>query len=131
MYDFTAMIESGAVVTYSSDAIGPGESLRANPFYSMQIGATRVDIDFPLDPALYPGSVRPPASAKLGVEDMVRGYTIDGAVPFRFADKMGSIEPGKLANLVVLSDNIFEVPVERLRKVTAEAVYFEGKKIRG
>lgn len=131
MYDFTKMIESGAVVTYSSDAIGPMESLRANPFYSMQIGATRVDIDFPLDPALYPGSVRAPESAKLTVKDMVRGYTIDGAVPFRFEKKLGSIETGKLANMVVLSRNIFEIPVDELNTVAAEAVYFEGKKIRG
>lgn len=130
MYDFTTMIKSGAVVTYSSDAIGPGESLRANPFYSMQIGATRVDIDFPLDPELYPGSMRAPEHAKLSVKDMVHGYTIDGAVPFRFEDRLGSIETGKLANLVVCSRNIFEIPVEELSNVTAEAVYFEGRKIR-
>lgn len=130
MYDFTTMIESGAVVTYSSDAIGPGESLRANPFYSMQIGATRVDIDFPLDPEIYPASVRAPESAKLSVKDMVHGYTINGAVPFRFEDKLGSIETGKLANFVICSKNIFEISAEELSTVTAEAVYFEGRKIR-
>lgn len=131
MYDFTAMIESGAIVTYSSDVIGPGEAYRANPFYSMQIAATRVDIDFPLDPKQYPGSIRPPESAKLSVKDMLRGYTIDAAVPFRFEKKMGSIEPGKLANLVVLSDNIFEVPVDELHKIEAKMVFFEGKMIKG
>lgn len=130
MYDFTKIIESGAVVTYSSDTIGPMESLRANPFYGMQTAATRIDIDFPLDPELYPGSVRVPETAKLSVKDLVHGYTIAGAVPFRFEDKLGSIEEGKLANMVVLSRNIFEIPVEELNTVKAEAVYFEGRKIR-
>ena len=131
MYDFTKMIESGAVVTFSSDVIGPGEAYRANPFYGMQISATRVDIDFPLDPDIYEGSVRAPEAAKLSVEDMLKGYTIDAVVPFRFEDSMGSIETGKLANIVVLNKNIFKVPVNELSTVFPEAVYFEGRKIRG
>ena len=131
MYDFTGFIKSGAVVTYSSDVIGPLESLRADPFYGMQTAATRVDIDFPLDPEVYPGSVRPSESAKLSVEDMLRGYTIDGAVPFRFEKLMGSIEEGKLANLVVLDRNIFGIPVDRLNGTCCEEVFFEGRKIRG
>lgn len=131
MYDFTGFIESGAVVTYGSDVIGPMESLRADPFYGMQTAATRIDIDFPLDPALYPGSVRQPESAKLSVEDMLRGYTIDGAVPFRFEKNMGSIETGKLANIVVLDRNIFEIPVDQLNGTVCEQVFFEGRKIRG
>ena len=130
MYDFTKMIESGAVVTYGSDVIGPGEAYRANPFYGMQISATRVDIDFPLDPDIYRGSIRPPETAKLSVEDMLKGYTIDAAIPFRFEDKMGSIETGKLANIIILNKNIFEVPANELSTVFPEAVYFEGRKIR-
>ena len=126
MYDFTEMIRSGAVVTFSSDVLTSGEAYRANPFLGMEISATRVDPDLPLDGNKYPGSVRPPEKAKLTVEEMVKGYTIDGAVPFRFQDKMGSIEVGKQANLVVLNDDIFTIEPDRLHQVEALMVMFEG-----
>ena len=131
MYDFTKIIETGAVVTYSSDVIGMCESKRSNPFFGMECSHTRVDPEFPLDPAVYKGSVRPPESAKLSLEELVRGYTIRGAIPFRFEDRMGSIEEGKLAHLVILKQNLFEVPENEIHKIEPSAVMFEGKVISG
>lgn len=50
MYDFTKMLETGATVTYSSDVIGMCEEHRGNPWFGMEISATRVDLDDPLNP---------------------------------------------------------------------------------
>ena len=127
MYDMTKFIESGAVVTYGSDVIGMCEEHRGDPFFGMQISATRVDIEDPLDPDRYPGSVRPPESAKLSVEELIRGYTRYGAIPLRLEDKIGTIEAGKQADLAVLNKNIFQIPPEELRTVKPDAVMFEGR----
>lgn len=127
MYDMTKFIESGAVVTYGSDVIGMCEEHRGDPFFGMQISATRVDIEDPLDPDRYPGSVRQPESAKLSVEEMIRGYTRYGAIPLRLEDKIGTIEAGKQADLAVLNKNIFQIPPEELRTVKPDAVMFEGR----
>ena len=130
MYDMTRFIESGAVVTYGSDVIGVSEEYRGNPYFGMQISATRVDLEETLDPEKYPGSVRPPESAKLSIEELIKGYTRAGAVPLRLEDKLGSIEEGKQANLVVLDKNIFEIPLEEIHAIKPEAVMFEGEFIR-
>lgn len=130
MYDMTGFIETGAVVTYSSDVIGMCEEHRGNPFFGMQISATRVDIDDPLDSQRYPGSVRPPESAKLPVEEMIRGYTRYGAIPLRLEDRTGTLEEGMMANLVVLDKNIFEIPATEIHTVKPQAVMFEGEFIR-
>jgi predicted amidohydrolase YtcJ len=38
-------------------------------------------------------------------------------MPNREEDQIGTIEPGKLADLVVLSDDYFTVPDEKLKKI--------------
>ncbi len=130
MYDMTTFIETGAIVTYSSDVIGMCEEHRGNPFFGMQISATRVDIEDPLDPEKYPGSVRQPESARLTVEEMIRGYTRYGAIPLRLEDKIGTIEEGKQANLAVLNKDIFRIPLEEIHTIKPDAVMFEGEFIR-
>ena len=130
MYDFTTMLQSGAVVTYSSDVIGACEEERGNPYFGMQVSATRVDPECPLDPEVYPGSVRPPASAKLSTEVMIDGYTRQGAKPLRLEEKTGTLEPGKMANLMVLNRDIYQTPPEELSAIEPEIVLFEGKFIK-
>lgn len=130
MYDMTTMIESGAIVTYSSDVIGMCEEHRGNPYFGMEISATRVDLEDPLDPAQYPGSVRQPESAKLSVPELIRGYTRYGAIPLRLEDKIGVIEKGMKANLMVLDKNIFEIPLTEIHTIKPEKVMFDGKFIR-
>lgn len=126
MYDFTEMIRSGAVVTYSSDVIGMCEERRGNPFFGMEISATRIDTEYPLDPEKFPESIRPPQNARLSLKDLVDGYTRLGAIPLRLEDKIGTIEAGKLANLVVLDQNIFDIPVDKIHETETKAVMFEG-----
>lgn len=131
MYQFNPMIEQGVQVAFSSDVITWSKIDRMNPFYGMQIGHTRVDIEDPLDPDRFPGSVRPPESAKLSREILLKGSTLNGAKQMGWDHIMGSIEPGKLANLVVLSDNYFEVDPFEISKIKCEAVMFEGNLISG
>ena len=70
--------------------------------------------------------MRPPASAKLPLTDLLRGYTYNNAYRMRLLDRMGTIEPGKLANLVVLNRDIFETPAEEIASVDAEFVVYAG-----
>jgi predicted amidohydrolase YtcJ len=41
----------------------------------------------------------------------------------------GSIEPGKLADLVVLSDDIFTIPPEAIENTRVDMTIFDGKVI--
>lgn len=59
------------------------------------------------------------------------GYTINNAIGMGIADMVGSLEAGKLANLCILTDNVFEVPAEKIREIEAETVMFEGKVVKG
>ena len=131
MYQFNPIIDSGALVTFSSDVVTFYELHRADPFFSMQVAHTRVDPEFPLDPQKYPGSVRPPESAKLSREILLKGYTINGAKQMRMESRLGSLEKGKIANMNVISDNFFKVPADQISQISFDAVIFDGKVVAG
>lgn len=131
MYQFNPMIDSGALVAFSSDVVTYYELHRADPFFGMQVAHTRIDPEFPLDPAVYPNSVRPPESAKLSREVLLKGYTLDGAKQLRWEDKMGSIAVGKVANLNIISENLFHVEAEKIKEITFETVIFDGTVVHG
>lgn len=125
MYDFTEFIKAGEHVGFSSDVFSYNEAARANPWFGMQVSMTRVEPWFPMEQ--FPGSVRPPYSAKLTLRQLIHGYTVTNAIRMRLFDKMGSIETGKLANLVVLEQDIFNWPAEEFGKIDVNCTYFEGK----
>ncbi len=65
-------------------------------------------------------------------EEAMRLYTADNGWFFREEDRIGSIEPGKLGDLVVLSDDYFDaqkVPDSSLRKLHSVLTVVDGKVI--
>ena len=51
---------------------------------------------------------------RLTVEETVRGYTLGAAYAGRREKTEGSIETGKLADLIIVSQNIFEIDPHRI-----------------
>lgn len=131
MYRFNEIASSGAVLTFSSDVVTGYESHRSNPLFGMQVAATRVDPEYPLDPDRYPNSVRPEADAVLSRELLLQGYTINGAKQLRLADKMGSLVAGKVANLCVMSADLFDAEPSSIGEIKFDAVVFEGRVVAG
>ena len=123
---FLEIIESGAQTAFSTDTTSMFEFNRSNPFWGIQCGYTKVDIEYPLDPKKYPGSVMPPENEKIPIEYALKGFTIEGAKQMRIADKTGSLEAGKKANLILLSDNCFEVDPFHIKDIEVIYSLFEG-----
>jgi predicted amidohydrolase YtcJ len=64
---------------------------------------------------------------RISVRDALRAYTINGAkVGFEEKEK-GSLEPGKLADLVVLSDDIYKVDPKKIRNLQVALTMVGGK----
>lgn len=76
--------------------------------------------------------VRAPESERLDLEQLIRGYTLDAAYQLRMEDRTGSIETGKLADLVVIREPLFEMHNSKeIYKIVPLAVIVAGKVIRG
>ena len=63
------------------------------------------------------------------VEQMIESYTINGAYAAKLEDETGSIEVGKSADLVVLSENILELPPEEITQAKVELTLFRGRPV--
>ena len=131
MYRFTEIADSGAVLAFSSDVVTGYELHRAAPLFGMGVAHSRVDPEFPLDPARYAGSLRPASGDRLAREVLLRGYTIDGARQLGIATSTGSLEVGKSADLVVLSEDPLGVDESRIGAISVDAVVFEGRVVSG
>lgn len=64
---------------------------------------------------------------KIGILDAIRMYTYNGAYASYEEDIKGSIEPGKLADLVILSENILQTPPDKIRDVRTDLTMIDGE----
>ncbi len=71
-------------------------------------------------------SYLPPARERVSLEEMVEAATINGANANFLENEVGSIEVGKRADIVVLSENLFNIDTEEIPNVRIEMTFFEG-----
>jgi predicted amidohydrolase YtcJ len=67
------------------------------------------------------------AEQAIDLESAIRAYTINPAIAMGIDALTGSLEPGKSADLIILDQNVFEVPASRIGKTIVETTYFEGR----
>lgn len=131
--DFTQFIKDDICYGFSSDNISPMENDRTSLFIGMQNAMTRIEMgigyievtDFEKHP-----NGRPPESSKFTLEQCIHAATWNNAKRMRILDKIGSIEVGKRACLIVLDKDIFTIPVNDIHTIETECVYFDGKELR-
>ena len=93
-----------------------------NPFYTIYAAVTRCD-----DEGKPTGCNS--ATEKLPLAQVLKAYTAGAAQVYHASDRMGTLEPGKMANILVLTKNLFEIPVEQIRDTRVSVNYFEGREV--
>jgi len=64
---------------------------------------------------------------RVSVEDALRGVTIEAAYSLKLEDEVGSIEPGKRANLTILDENPLSVDPMDIRNIRVWGTVMEGR----
>jgi predicted amidohydrolase YtcJ len=110
-----AMLDHGLIVSSGTD--WPGRSL--SPFLSMYFYVTRKTADgTPLGVA-----------ERISRQEALKLATINNAYMTFEETTKGSIEPGKLADFLILSDDLLTVPEDQIRTVRTVATYVGGRKV--
>jgi predicted amidohydrolase YtcJ len=75
------------------------------------------------------GAVLGGPDLRIDVLTALRGYTIGGAYRAHREHRIGSLEPGKLADLAILAADPMSVPVNELSAITVEETWVGGRVI--
>lgn len=65
----------------------------------------------------------------IDLETVIRAYTINGAFLMGHEESVGSIEQGKVADMIILDKNLFEIPVTEIGKTKVLQTIFNGSLI--
>jgi predicted amidohydrolase YtcJ len=117
-YAFRSLMDSGAIVAFGSDwPVSP-----LSPLVGIYAAVTRRTID-----GKNPNGWIP--QEKVTVQQAVRAYTYNAAYAEHEETIKGAIQPGQLADLIVLSRNIFEIDPTEIDKVKVDMTFADGRMI--
>jgi predicted amidohydrolase YtcJ len=91
-----------------------------NPWEGIQTAVTRQTREGKPEAGFVP-------EQRLSVAESVRGYTLGAAYAGRREKTEGSIEPGKLADLIIVSQNIFEIDPRRIAETKVLTTIVGGR----
>ncbi len=117
---YPRVFENGNKVSISAD-IPSGPIEHIGPLFQMQAAMTI------RDPSNPDSEVFPPGRKGISLEQAIEAVTISPAWQIRMEDRIGSIEVGKYADLVVLDRNLFEVAPDEIADVRVLATMMDGE----
>ena len=117
-YAFKSLLDANTTIAFGSDwPVAPG-----SPIDGMYAAVTRRTLD-----DINPDGWVP--DQKISMEQALKAYTKNAAYASFDDDIKGSLEPGKLADFVILSDDLRTVDPPKIRDVKVLATYIGGKKV--
>jgi hypothetical protein len=120
-YAFRRLWDVGAVVSFGSDSPGTNASrYYLNPMLGLYAAVTRKTLSGQPEGGWFP-------QEKLTIEEAIKAYTLNTAYA-AYEDRLkGSITTGKLADFVVLSDNLLTMDPDLIKDVTVLTTVVGGK----
>lgn len=120
-YPIRSVLESGATLAFGSD----WSVSTANPFPQIEVAIRRIDpsLDDDAEPFVL--------EERIALEDAIAAFTINAAFVNHQDDVTGSIEVDKVADLVVLDQNLFEIDPGRISETRALLTLFSGRPVYG
>src|SRR5438477_5547001 len=119
-YSWRSFLDHGVKLAFGTDwFVAP-----LNPMLGLYAAVTRATLDGKNPDGWVP-------EEKITLPEAVEAYTMGSAFAEFQENVKGSITPGKLADMVILSDNIFDVKPEAIRSVKVETTIVGGKIVYG
>jgi predicted amidohydrolase YtcJ len=115
-YAYREMVDAGIPLLLSSDA----PVCDPSPLVGIHAAVTRQRQDGTPDAGWYPDQ-------RIRVKQAVRGYTTIPAAFYGRSRELGSISPGKWADVIVLNQNIFHIDPMQIADTRVEMTLFGGE----
>jgi hypothetical protein len=119
MYTIRSVINAGGMIAFGSD----WSVSTANPFPQIETAVTRTDADADDAPFM--------PEETIDLATALAAFTINSAYVNGIDDVSGSIAVGKLADLIVLDRNLFEIPAKEISETEVLLTLFGGRPVHG
>ena len=117
-----ALWDAAPLVAFGADYPATGLPFpQTSPLYGIEIGHTR------LAPGAEEGTPLPPADQRMALDDLLMGYTVNGARQLRLEGEVGVIAPGKQADLAVIERDLFREPPHRIHAIQVDLTMLAGR----
>ena len=117
-YAFRSLLDSGATLAFGSDwFVAP-----PTPLEGIYAAVTRRTLDDRNPAGWVP-------EEKITVEEALRAYTVNAAYASFDESRKGVLSPGRLADLVMLDRNLFEIAPEQIRQAQAVLTVVGGRTV--
>lgn len=120
MYPIKEIADTGAHIAFGSD----WSVSTADPLLGIETAVSRKDPHSTSNDILLP-------EQRITLHDAIAGYTSNAAFTNFLETKTGSVEIGKYADLIILSENLFDIPTDKISEVKVLTTLLEGKVIYG
>ena len=120
MYPIKSIQDAGGMIAFGSD----WSVSTADPFPQIETAVTRLSATGEDYPVLLP-------EERIDLETAIVAFTINAAFLNKHEDDTGSIEVGKLADLIVLDQNLFEIDAAEISETRVLLTLFGGKPVHG
>ncbi|MCQ4726748.1 amidohydrolase [Anaerotignum faecicola] len=114
MFALKSYLDEGIITAIGSDA----PVTHPNPMYSLYGALNRAD---------YKTKDVVGEMQKVGILDIIRMFTYNCAYSSFEEDIKGSLEEGKLADMIILSENILDYPTENIFDIKTDLTMIDGK----
>ncbi|TLU59925.1 amidohydrolase [Thalassotalea litorea] len=123
-FRFNSLSKAGVILSFGSDfpATGAG-SLGMSPIFNMEIGHTRKT------PGEPDAKVQPNKNESLDIASLIKGYTLGSAFQLNMETQIGSLEVGKMADLVIVDNNLFDVQADKIHQVKVLETILSGESV--
>ena len=120
-YAFRRLWDSGAIVSFGTDSPGTNASRYfLNPMLGLYAAVTRKTLSGQPEGGWFP-------QEKITIEEAIKAYTLNTAYAGFEEDIKGTLEVGKLADFVVVSDNLLTMDPDSIKDVTIEMTVVGGR----
>lgn len=113
-HNYKALMNRGTVIAFGTDF----PIVEINPFENIKLAVTRKSGNEVFLPEY-----------KFNMHECIKAYTINNAYASFNENKAGTIEKGKLADFIIMKDNLFEMEEDRINEAKIESTYFNGEEV--